>query len=209
MLKSIIFTTLAVQVALSNILIQGFKQVYSGNYFCFYQKLPELYDESPAIFYFGVCVVGPFFEEFIFRKALLGGLIKKFSAEASIILSSCSFALSHDQYWTNGFYPLAIMQMFLFGLVCSYVYLSRLSFLDSFFVHGSINAIGTFWLLFVIDFKISCVAVSATLMVFYIVLNLALLTVLIVLLIKYDGDVPRFSDAIKHKGLALLTKFNK
>ena len=46
-------------------------------------------------------------------------------------------------------------------------------------------------------------------MLFYIVLNLALLTVLIVLLIKYDGDVPRFSDTIKHKGLALLTKFNK
>lgn len=99
--------------------------------------------------------------------------------------------------------------MFLFGIVCGYVYLVRLKLLDSFFVHSAINTLGIFWIILVINLRIPCLSVSATAMVFYIVLNLALLAALIVILIKYDGDVRRFSEAIKHKGLAILTKFNQ
>lgn len=209
MRKYIIYITLALQILLMGVLLQGLKQVSFGSYFCFYQKPPDFYNKSPFVFYITVCIGGPFIEEFLLRKVLLGLLIKRFDKGSSIIFSSCVFALCHDQYWSNGFDKIGMMQMFLFGIVCGYVYLVRLSFLDSFFVHSAINTLVIFWMILVINLRIPCLSVSATVMVFYIALNLALMAALIVLLIKFDGDMRSFSEAFKHKGLALLTKFNK
>ncbi|MDO5655069.1 MAG: CPBP family intramembrane metalloprotease [Flavobacteriaceae bacterium] len=63
-----------------------------------------------------ICFIGPFLEELVFRKMILGYLDRNFT---SIVLSSFLFALIHV---FNGFEILKVFSSFFFGIILGIVY---------------------------------------------------------------------------------------
>ena len=71
-----------------------------------------------SIIYNGISVliIAPIFEELIFRKYMYSELIKKYSSNLSIIISSVFFSLIHLPSYRN------LIPTFIFGIVCCLVY---------------------------------------------------------------------------------------
>lgn len=67
-----------------------------------------------------VCITGPAAEEFVFRGVILGGLLKKYSAKTSIIISSLMFGIVH----LNG---IQFINAFLLGVFIGYIYIKTKS----------------------------------------------------------------------------------
>jgi len=80
-----------------------------------------------------VVVVGPIFEEIMFRGWLFGGLRKGWGDQAAYLLSATLFALIH------GDAP-ALPALFLLGLIFAWVYRRSGSLYTSILVHGMWNA---------------------------------------------------------------------
>lgn len=90
------------------------------------------------------CIIGPFLEEFIFRK-LLFGITKKFSLIFAYLLSSFIFAFGHFQYS----FSVLLLEMrtfppyFFAGLVFAYVYNYEESLLAPIIMHVLNNTVST------------------------------------------------------------------
>jgi membrane protease YdiL (CAAX protease family) len=80
-----------------------------------------------------VVVVGPAFEELIFRGWLLGGLREHWGDTRAILVSSALFALIHGDLW-------ATPALFLLGCVFGWVYLRSGSLYASIVLHAMWNA---------------------------------------------------------------------
>lgn len=83
-----------------------------------------------------IVVIGPFTEEFLFRGAILGGLLKKIDPKYAILISALIFGVVH-------FNPAQIVFAFLVGLVLGYVYYSTGSLLLPILIHIIVNGIST------------------------------------------------------------------
>lgn len=82
------------------------------------------------------CLVLPAAEEFIHRRVILGGLVKKYSIKKALIISSFIFAISHvDIQQVVNVLPL--------GLIDGIIYLRTYSITLSIFSHGFYNLIVT------------------------------------------------------------------
>jgi hypothetical protein len=77
------------------------------------------------------------------------------------------------------------------------------------FANSIFNLLGPVSVVMTLEMHIPCVTISIYSLGILMILNLLLIVLTLILLINYSGDVWRFYEAIKHKGLALLTKFNK
>ena len=82
-------------------------------------------------------IVGPIFEEVLFRYSLINKLEIYFSRKWSIWLSASIFALCHTGIYT-------IIFAFIIGIVNGYLYSSKRDILIPIFVHISANMIATF-----------------------------------------------------------------
>lgn len=82
-------------------------------------------------------IVGPIFEEVLFRFSLINKLEIYFSKRWSIWLSASIFALCHTGIYT-------IIFAFIIGIVNGYLYSSKRDILIPIFVHISANMIATF-----------------------------------------------------------------
>lgn len=82
-------------------------------------------------------IVGPIFEEVLFRYSLINKLEIYFSRKWSIWLSASIFALCHTGIYT-------IIFAFIIGIVNGYLYSSKRDILIPIFVHISTNMIATF-----------------------------------------------------------------
>lgn len=80
-----------------------------------------------------VVVVGPFFEELLFRGWLLGGLRRRLGDRRALIVSALLFSLIHGD-------PYATPALFVLGLVFGWVYLRSGSVWASTLVHAMWNA---------------------------------------------------------------------
>lgn len=86
-----------------------------------------------AVLAFLVVVVGPFFEELMFRGWLLGGLRERWGDGRALLVSAGLFALIHGDPW-------ATPALFLLGCVFGWVYLRAGSLWASFGLHAMWNA---------------------------------------------------------------------
>jgi membrane protease YdiL (CAAX protease family) len=80
-----------------------------------------------------VVVVGPAFEELVFRGWLLGGMRQQWGDGRALLISSALFAAIHGDPW-------ATPALFLLGLVFGWVYLRSGSLYASIIVHAMWNA---------------------------------------------------------------------
>ena len=83
------------------------------------------------------CIIGPIFEEFLFRYSLINKLEKFNSKWGSIIISSLVFSLIHNNIPTMIF-------AFIIGLFNSYFYINKKDLLIPICIHVSANTISTF-----------------------------------------------------------------
>jgi len=83
------------------------------------------------------CIVGPIFEECLFRYRFIGYLKKFNSNKMCIILSSIVFALCHTNLWT-------IIFAIIIGITCSYFYIKSDNILIPIIIHVGANTISTF-----------------------------------------------------------------
>lgn len=79
-----------------------------------------------------VVVVGPIFEELLFRGWLLGSLRKFWGDSKALVVSSTLFALIHGDPW-------ATPALFVLGMVFGWVYLKTGSLFGSILLHGMWN----------------------------------------------------------------------
>lgn len=81
---------------------------------------PYVKSEKPtiSIIYNGISVliIAPIFEELLFRKYMYSELLKKYSSNLSIVISSIFFSLIHLPSYRN------LIPTFIFGIVCCLVY---------------------------------------------------------------------------------------
>lgn len=95
------------------------------------------FDGAPLIQYIGlgllVVVIGPFFEELMFRGWIYGGLAKRWGHTAAMVISAALFAVIH------GDAP-ALPALFVLGLIFAWVYRRSGSLWASILVHAMWNA---------------------------------------------------------------------
>ena len=81
-----------------------------------------------------VCVIGPFVEEYVFRKQLIDRT-RIYGEELSVLFSAVMFGLFHGNL-KQGVYAA------LLGLLLGYVYLRTRNILDNFGIHACVNFVG-------------------------------------------------------------------
>jgi len=82
------------------------------------EALVEAFEELftwPLYAIFSVVIIAPFYEELVFRKFILGGLLKKTSATNAILISAFFFALIHMN-WLQG------INAFILGIIVGWIY---------------------------------------------------------------------------------------
>jgi membrane protease YdiL (CAAX protease family) len=82
------------------------------------EALVEAFEELftwPLYAIFSVVIIAPFYEELVFRKFILGGLLKKTSAANAILISAFFFALIHMN-WLQG------INAFILGIIVGWIY---------------------------------------------------------------------------------------
>lgn len=82
-------------------------------------------------------IIGPIFEEFLFRYSLIEKLAKFNSTKRTIIISSLIFALFHTSWWQ-------MIYAFIIGLINSYFYFKYKYLTIPIIIHISANLITTF-----------------------------------------------------------------
>lgn len=83
------------------------------------------------------CIVGPIFEEFLYRYSFINKLEKYYSKTLVIFISSLVFALCHTGVPT-------IIFAFIIGIINAYFYYKTRDILVPIFIHISANMISTF-----------------------------------------------------------------
>jgi membrane protease YdiL (CAAX protease family) len=78
-------------------------------------------------------IVGPLFEELVFRGVLLRSLATAWSRPRALTVAALAFALYHAS-------PYQLVDPFLFGLVVGYLTLQSGSIVPGFIVHALVNA---------------------------------------------------------------------
>lgn len=92
-------------------------------------KLLSLLENTPNHFaLMDAFIIGPIFEEFLYRAVILNGLLKKYSVKKSILLSSLIFGVAH------GNLP-QMLNAFLFGILFGYIYIKTKSLYSCIFAH--------------------------------------------------------------------------
>lgn len=86
-----------------------------------------------AVLAFLVVIVGPFFEELMFRGWLFGGLRERWGDRRALLMSAALFAVIHGDPW-------ATPALFLLGCVFGWVYLRSGSLWGSIALHAMWNA---------------------------------------------------------------------
>jgi membrane protease YdiL (CAAX protease family) len=81
-------------------------------------------------------LAAPILEEFIFRGIILDGLLKRYSAIKSIVVSSLLFGLVHLNPWQ-------FITGFLMGIFIGYIYIYTRSLSIAILMHGINNLSGT------------------------------------------------------------------
>lgn len=69
----------------------------------------------PVYAIFSVVIIAPFYEEIVFRKFVLGGLLKRTSATNAILISAFFFAFIHMN-WLQG------INAFILGIIVGWIY---------------------------------------------------------------------------------------
>ena len=82
--------------------------------------------------FFTLVIAAPLLEEAIFRGVILDGLLKKYSPQRSIVISSLLFGIAHLNPWQ-------FVGAFLFGLFMGWVYYKTRSLLPSILMHAANN----------------------------------------------------------------------
>lgn len=82
----------------------------------------------PVYAIFSIVVIAPFYEELLFRKFMLGGLLKKVKPVYAILISSFFFALIHMN-WLQG------INAFILGIIAGWIYYKTESISLSIFAH--------------------------------------------------------------------------
>lgn len=98
-------------------------------------------DKIPAFLISYEIVIGPIFEEILFRGIMLNGLVKKYSNKMAIITSSIIFGLVHFNIYQ-------FSMAFLFGLFLAFLYLKTHSIILCIFAHIFHNIYTTVTLLY-------------------------------------------------------------
>lgn len=80
-------------------------------------------------------VVAPIFEEIIFRKYLLGNLLKENSVQKAILFSSICFSLFHFPNFRN------LLPTFIFGVIAGYIYVKTKNITYTLVFHFVVNLI--------------------------------------------------------------------
>lgn len=120
-------------------------------------------------------IMGPFAEEWIFRKSLLDRLVK-YGELPAIVASALIFGLFHGNF-SQFFYA------FLVGLVFGYIYVKTGKLRYSVILHMAVNFCGTMFPLMVMDLN------NTSLLGFYVAVEMALLVIGIVILMKKRKEV--------------------
>ena len=92
--------------------------------------------EKHGLFSFLLMVIlAPFFEELIFRGIMLDGLLKNYSPEKSILISSILFGLVHLNPWQ-------FVTGFFMGIFVGWIYYKTKSVMLAIILHASVNLSG-------------------------------------------------------------------
>jgi len=108
------------------------------------QEVITMFDDasnsSVLILAFTISILTPFAEEFLFRGFILGMLMKRYSANQSIIISSIIFAVAHE--------PIAMFLAFGGGLLYGWIRVKTGSIFPSMIAHAIWNSFITLVVLF-------------------------------------------------------------
>lgn len=123
--------------------IIGFRFFYDNSFsYVLAEKIEvseELVEAFEALFtwplyaIFSVVIIAPFYEELIFRKFILGGLLKKTNATNAILISSFLFGFIHMN-WLQG------INAFILGIIIGWIYYKTQSIGLAMFGHFVNNA---------------------------------------------------------------------
>jgi membrane protease YdiL (CAAX protease family) len=80
-------------------------------------------------------ILAPVLEELFFRKMMFSRLLKKYSFTISAVVSSLCFTLIHIPHWFN------LVPVFLFGMICCFIYVKTKNILYPIFFHFTGNLI--------------------------------------------------------------------
>jgi len=100
----------------------------------------EASDSKVFLLAFTISILTPFAEEFLFRGFILGMLLKRYSTNQSIIISSIIFAIAHE--------PIAMFLAFGGGLLYGWIRVKTGSIFPSMIAHAIWNGFITFIVLF-------------------------------------------------------------
>lgn len=94
----------------------------------------DINNDIPFLFKF-ICssIIGPIFEEILFRYSLINKLLKFNNKKVSIILGGIIFSLCHNNIIT-------IIYAFIIGLINSYIYIESKDIIIPIIIHISLNS---------------------------------------------------------------------
>ncbi|WP_257668511.1 CPBP family intramembrane glutamic endopeptidase [Parapedobacter tibetensis] len=107
--------------------ISYFDETYLEDY------VVDLITQRTNVFTFiAMCLLGPVFEELIFRGVILAGLLKRYSPTVAILLSSLLFGIGH----------ISIVLPFVFGLFMGWLFFRTSNLIYCIIIHCFVNFIG-------------------------------------------------------------------
>jgi len=105
---------------------------------------PYVYPERSniSLIYTGISalIVAPIFEELFFRKYMFKELLKKYSLNLSIIISSICFSLIHLPSYRN------LIPTFIFGIICCFIYKKTKNIYYTIILHFFANLSWFIWI---------------------------------------------------------------
>lgn len=124
----------------------------------------------------GAGILAPIFEEILFRKIILGHLLKKYSASIAIIISSVFFALGHLRFYDIG-------TLTIWGIILGFIYFKTNSIGAAILLHSFIGLL-TFFI------QDEFIEFSGHLFLIYFSLTLIFVT-MVVLIVKYFNNISK------------------
>ncbi len=121
---------------LTNVIENGVN-MFSGKLKFLYFGVSE-FNLNVAIQTISAVMIAPIFEEFFFRKQLLGQLLKRFSPTIAIVFSAVLFAAGHMRLYDIG-------ALFIYGLFFGFVYYKTKSIETSILLHSFVGFISIYY----------------------------------------------------------------
>lgn len=113
------------------LLILGFRFLYEGT---IYQLKNLLYIDFTISSILLSCIYAPFIEEMMYRGIILNGMLKKYSPNVALVLSSAIFGIMHFSLFQS-------INAFLIGLLIGYLFIKTKSLYLCVFIHFCNNFI--------------------------------------------------------------------